>query len=53
MINTASEILQLQDTIDALKFSLTTSCGNLSETTVDLILNRIHELKEILATKHP
>ena len=38
----------IQETIDALNFTLNTSCGNLAPQTIDLIVDRIHELKEQL-----
>jgi len=38
----------IQETIDALNFTLNTSCGNLTPQTIDLIVDRIYELKEQL-----
>jgi hypothetical protein len=42
--------MEIQELIDALNFTLNTSCGNLSPQTIDLIVERIHELKELLET---
>jgi len=41
----------IQETIDALNFTLNTSCGNLTDITINLIVDRIAELKELI--KHP
>jgi len=40
--------MEIQELIDALNFTLNTSCGNLTPQTIDLIVDRIHELKEQL-----
>jgi len=41
----------IQETIDALNFTLNTSCGNLTDITVNLIVDRIAELKELLTAQ--
>ena len=43
-----NQIMEIQELIDALNFTLNTSCGNLTPQTIDLIVDRIHELKEQL-----